>query len=75
MPRTIDDHNQAVSEAHGRYQTAFAASSTEAARKAARVQLYKDILASGRARGIKTGAYHALLTLGVDMGNSTGADV
>ena len=50
-------HREAVSKAHGTFQAAHAAAANEAARKAAHVQLYRDILASGHTNGVSTGVY------------------
>ena len=65
-------HQANVVAAHGKFQVAMAAAATEAARKAAHVQRHKDILASARANGIKTGAHEALHNLGVSPDGDSG---
>jgi len=67
-------HREAVAVAESARQISKAANNTAAGHKAADIAYYKSVLASGRLNGIRTGAYQALLSLGVDMGNSTGAD-
>ena len=68
-------HREAVAVAEQARQTAKKANNTAAGHKAADIAYYKSVLSSGRSNNINTGAYQALLALGVDMGNSTGGDV
>jgi hypothetical protein len=76
MPNPNNDaHKTAVAVAESARQVAKAANNTAAGHKAADIAYYKAVLASGRANGVITGAYQALLTLGVDPGNSIGGDV
>jgi hypothetical protein len=76
MPNPNNDaHKQAVAVAESARQAAKAANNTAAGHKAADITYYKAVLASGRTNGVITGAYQALLSLGVDPGNSPGGDV
>jgi hypothetical protein len=70
-----DAHRTAVAVAEGARQTSKAANNTAAGHLAADRAFYTAVLASGRANGIITGAYRALVALGVDPGNSPGGDV
>jgi hypothetical protein len=70
-----DAHRKAVADAEGVRQTSKAANNTAAGHKAADIAYNKAVLASGRANGVISGAYQALLSLGVDPGNSPGGDV
>ena len=71
-----DAHKTAVAVAESARQVAkVAAGNNQAAHRTADITFYKSVLQSGRANGIITGAYQALLNLGVDPGNSPGGDV
>jgi hypothetical protein len=70
-----DAHRLVVTQAEGVRQVAKAAAgNNQTAHKAADIAFYQAVLKSGRTNGISTGAYNALVNLGVDPGNAQAGD-
>jgi hypothetical protein len=73
MPTTsqVTTHTENVAAAKSILQASLVGASA-AASKAAHIAYYKAVLASARTNGHQTGAFRALVALGVDMSGQTG---